>query len=110
MSGQGDGRPGGLFRRLKDANGADWRDYTEHAFVRQLADGSLPEAAFRRYLVQDYLFLIHFARAYALAAYKSDTLADIRLASASLSNIAEREMSLHVTFCKGWGQIGRAHV
>jgi thiaminase/transcriptional activator TenA len=88
---------------LKEANAVDWHAYTGHEFVRQLADGTLPEAAFRRYLVQDYLFLIQFARAYALAAYKSDTLADIRQASASLANIAEREMTLHVTFCKGWG-------
>jgi thiaminase (transcriptional activator TenA) len=93
----------GLFHRLTEANASDWRAYTEHEFVRQLAAGTLPQASFRRYLVQDYLFLIQFARAYALAAYKSDTLADIRAASASLSRIAEGEMSLHVTFCKGWG-------
>ncbi len=93
----------GLFDRLKDDNVPAWRAYTQHDFVLRLADGTLPEAAFRRYLVQDYLFLIQFARAYALAAYKSDTLADIRQASASLANIAEREMSLHVGFCKGWG-------
>ena len=28
------------------------------------------QAAFRHYLVQDYLFLIEFARAYALSVYK----------------------------------------
>ena len=28
--------------------------------------GSLPEAAFREYLIQDYRFLVHFARAHAL--------------------------------------------
>lgn len=94
---------GGLFERLKAANADAWGAYTQHDFVRRLADGSLPEAAFRRYLVQDYLFLIQFARAYALAAYKSETLADLRQASASLANIAEREMTLHVGFCKGWG-------
>jgi len=93
----------GLFDRLKDDNADAWRAYTQHDFVLRLADGTLPEAGFRRYLVQDYLFLIQFARAYALAAYKSETLADIRQASASLANIAEREMSLHVGFCKGWG-------
>jgi len=93
----------GLFERLKADNADAWRAYIQHEFVRRLADGTLPEAAFRRYLTQDYLFLIQFARAYALAAYKSDTLADMRQASASLSNIAEREMSLHVGFCKGWG-------
>jgi thiaminase/transcriptional activator TenA len=50
--------------------------YTEHAFVRALGDGALPEACFRH-----YLFLIHFARAYALADYKSETLDDIRQAA-----------------------------
>jgi thiaminase/transcriptional activator TenA len=67
--------------RLRAANVSDWAAYTQHAFVRGLADGSLPEPAFRHYLVQDYLFLIHFARAYALAGYKAETLADIRMAT-----------------------------
>jgi thiaminase/transcriptional activator TenA len=49
-----------------------------------LADGSLAEAAFRHYLVQDYLFLIEFARAYALSVYKSPKLADMREAAAGL--------------------------
>ena len=46
--------------------------------VLLLATGELPEACFRRYLVQDYLFLIHFARAWGLAIYKSDQLAEMR--------------------------------
>ena len=60
-----------FFERLKTAAAAEWRAYTEHPFTNGLADGSLPEAAFRHYLVQDYLFLIEFARAYALSVYKS---------------------------------------
>ena len=92
-----------LFERLKADNRSVWETYTGHAFVRRMADGSLPQAAFRRYLVQDYLFLIQFARAYALAAYKSDTLADIRQAAAGLSAIVDVEMGLHVKFCAKWG-------
>jgi TENA/THI-4/PQQC family len=53
-----------FFERLKTAASAEWRAYTEHPFTNGLADGSLAEAAFRHYLVQDYLFLIEFARAY----------------------------------------------
>ena len=68
-----------------------------------MADGTLPEACFRHYLGQDYLFLIHFARAYALAAYKAETLGDIRQAAAGLSAIIDVEMALHVEFCSGWG-------
>ena len=92
-----------LFARLRQAAGEDWRAYVEHAFVARLADGSLPQAAFRHYLVQDYLFLIQFARAFALAAYKSDSLAEMRAASASMANILDVEMKLHVGFCAQWG-------
>lgn len=95
--------PTSLFAQLREACTEDWRAYTEHVFVAALADGSLPEAAFRRYLIQDYRFLIHLARAYGLAAFKSDTLADIRVAAAGLSAIVEREMQLHVDFCGGFG-------
>ncbi len=92
-----------LFDTLKAGCADDWRAYTEHAFVRGLGDGTLPEPAFRHYLIQDYLFLIHFARAYALAAYKADDLADMRAAAATLNGLLDVEMSLHVKYCGGWG-------
>ena len=57
----------------------------------------------RRSLIQDYLFLIEFARAYALAVYKSPKLADMREAAAGLSAILDVEMNLHVKLCAGWG-------
>lgn len=95
--------PPALFPQLRDACAAEWEAYTAHPFVAALADGSLPEAAFRHYLVQDYLFLIHLARAYGLAAFKADTLADVRAAAAGLSAIVDREMQLHVEYCSGWG-------
>jgi thiaminase (transcriptional activator TenA) len=92
-----------LFDRLKDDAGRDWSDYVGHEFVRRLAAGTLPEAAFRHYLVQDFRFLVHFARAYGLAAFKAETLADIRAAAAALSAIVEVEMGLHVKFAARWG-------
>jgi thiaminase/transcriptional activator TenA len=92
-----------FFARLKTAAAAEWRAYTEHPFTVAMADGTLPAAAFRHYLVQDYLFLIEFARAYALAVYKSPQLADMREAAAGLSAILDVEMNLHVKLCAGWG-------
>jgi thiaminase (transcriptional activator TenA) len=92
-----------FFDRLKAAASAEWRAYTHHPFTDAMADGSLPEAAFRHYLVQDYLFLIEFARAYALAIYKSPTLDDMREAAAAVSAILDVEMDLHVRLCAGWG-------
>ena len=52
-----------IFDRLKAAAAADWQRYVDHDFVRQMGAATLPQAAFRTYLVQDYLFLIQFARA-----------------------------------------------
>ncbi len=91
-----------VFERLRAAAPDEWARYVEHPFVRQLGDGTLPEAAFRAYLVQDYLFLIQFARAYALAAYKSRTTQDIRAAQAGLAAILD-ETELHIRLCARWG-------
>src|SRR5919202_1510947 len=95
--------PGELFRRLVTAAGAAWPAYTRHQFVLALARGDLPEAAFRRYLVQDYLFLLHFARAWGLAVYKSDSLPEMRRAQSLVAATLDVEIGLHVEYCRGWG-------
>jgi thiaminase/transcriptional activator TenA len=95
--------PGELFRRLVAATGDVWPAYTRHEFVLRLARGDLPEAAFHRYLVQDYRFLLHFARAWGLAVYKSDTLAEMRRAQSLVAATLDVEIGLHVEYCRGWG-------
>jgi thiaminase/transcriptional activator TenA len=95
--------PGSLYGRLVDAAGEVWPAYTRHEFVRRLARGDLPEIAFRRYLVQDYLFLLHFARAWGLAVYKSDTLAEMRRAQSLVAATLDVEIGLHIDYCRGWG-------
>lgn len=94
---------GSLFARLKAACPQDWAAYVGHDFVRQLGRGDLPEGCFRHYLAQDYLFLVHFSRAYALAVYKADDLTEMRRAAATLDALLNTEMGLHVTYCAGWG-------
>ncbi len=95
--------PGGLFDRLRHDAAGDWARYVEHGFVRQLGRGTLKEKSFRHYLGHDYLFLIHFARAYALAVYKGTSLAEMRQAARGLKTILDVEMGLHVKYCAGWG-------
>ena len=90
------------FTDLKAACQDDWRAYREHAFVTELGAGTLAPAAFRHYLQQDYLFLIHFVRAYALAAYKSRNLAELRQAADGLKTILDVELDLHIGYCREW--------
>ena len=42
---------------LREQAGPDWARATGHPFTTALADDSLPDAAYRRYLVQDYVFI-----------------------------------------------------
>jgi len=93
----------GLFSRLVAASSEAWGAYTKHDFVLLLARGELPEACFRRYLIQDYLFLTHFARAWGLAIYKSDTLGEMRRAQRLVGATLDVEIGLHVEYCRGWG-------
>ena len=91
-----------LHARLRDGAGPLWTAYVRHPFVQGLGDGTLPHAAFRRYLTQDYLFLIHFVRAYALAGTKSHRREDLQAAAAGMTALLA-EMDLHVAFCAAWG-------
>lgn len=91
-----------LFADLKKAIGTEWTDYTEHEFVRKLGEGTLPLPVFQDYLVQDYHFLVQFARANALAAYKSRKLADIKDATGALQAILH-ETELHRRLTAHWG-------
>ncbi len=82
---------------------SDWNTYTRHRFVQKLGNGTLPEATFRHYLQQDYLYLTHFARAYALAIYKCDNFTDMCYPLDSLRVLLDSEIRLHIDFCKKWG-------
>lgn len=90
---------GVTFPRLRDAAGTVWQDYTHHPFVEGLRDGTLPRKAFLGYLVQDYVFLIHFARAWALAVTKADALEEMRSCAATVDALVNHELSLHVKTC-----------
>ena len=96
-------RDHGLFGRLRTAAAAEWDAYVNHRFVRALADGSLPPSRFRHFLQQDYLYLLQYARASALAVVKAGTLEEMRDAATPLSALLNDELSLHLRFCAGWG-------
>ena len=75
----------------------------EHPFVRGIADGSLPEATFGRWLRQDYLYLVEFSRALAFAAARADRLASMTFYSDLLHLTLATEMDLHRRFAARFG-------
>lgn len=91
-----------LFETLKDRCRPEWEAYIRHEFVEKLGEGTLPIDVFRDYLIQDFHFLVQFARANALAAFKSRTLADITAAHQATGAIIA-ETGLHLRLTERWG-------
>ena len=94
---------GTAFPLWREGAGSEWGAYTGHRFVRGLADGSLPRSAFLHYLIQDYVFLVHFSRAWSLAAVKSETMDEMKTCAATVNALVNFEMDLHVKTCAAEG-------
>ena len=92
-----------IFDQLKRACADEWEDYCHHDFVNEVGAGTLPIESFRYYLEQDYIFLIHFSRAWALAVYKSSSVSDMQWATEILHSTLNTEMNLHVLFSERFG-------
>ena len=89
---------------LRDA-APSWQASLTHPFVRGLGDGSLPEASFRFYIRQDYLFLIDYGRLLSLGAARAPRLSWMRTFAGLSSSVLETEMSLHREFAARWGVV-----
>lgn len=85
------------------ADAADvWEAQHAHPFVRGIGDGTLPEAAFRHYVRQDYVFLVDYGRLLALACARAPELASMRRFAELTQAILVTEMDLHRSFAEAW--------
>lgn len=94
---------GRVFSALRDGCPDEWQTYTRHAFVEGLGDGSLSAASFEHYLIQDYVFLVHFARAWSLGVIKAETLDEMKVCASTVNALINHEMALHVKTCAAKG-------
>jgi len=100
--------PGGFSHELRRAAEAAWEAQHAHPFVRGIGDGTLPEARFRFYVRQDYLFLIEYGRLLALGAARAPRLEWMRRFAALARSVLETEMDLHGQLAARWGVSGAA--
>lgn len=88
---------------LYDAARGIWDAQLSHPFVRGLADGSLEEERFRRWVLQDYRYLKEFARVFAWAAAKAERLESMAWYASVLDLTLNTEMELHRTYAGRFG-------
>ena len=91
-----------LSRALWEENADLAAEALAHPFVRGLADGTLPQAAFSVYVAQDAFFLDAFARAYALALAHSPDRAARDAFAGLLAGVCD-ELRLHGAYAARWG-------
>jgi thiaminase/transcriptional activator TenA len=94
---------GKMFSILKEDNLSNWNSYIKHDFVIKLTSNSLNKKIFLNYLIQDYLFLIQFSKAWSLAIVKSDTLYEMKVAANTVNGLINFEMDLHIDLCGSYG-------
>jgi thiaminase/transcriptional activator TenA len=92
-----------LIDTLMQGSQGIWAREKEHPFVRGLGDGTLPAERFRFYLEQDYLFLIEYAKVFALAATRAPDLATMAYFAQLCADTLNTEMALHRSYCAEFG-------
>jgi thiaminase/transcriptional activator TenA len=80
-----------------------WDAQLEHPFVAGLGDGSLDVERFKRWVLQDYLYLKEFARIFAWAVAKADRLESMSWYATVLNLTLNTEMALHRSYAERFG-------
>lgn len=80
-----------------------WNTYIETPFVQELKKGTLPMGKFKQYIIQDSIYLKHYARVYGKAIYHSTILKDIQLYYSILSFVTDSESAVRLSYLKQFG-------
>ena len=89
------------FYKLKSNCNKEWSEYTNHKFLSDLVNNKLSDKNFKKYLIQDYIFLQQFLKILALSVYKSNSFDEIKKSVNFIKGI-DHEIKLHVSYCKKW--------
>lgn len=80
-----------------------WRTNHAHPFVQEIGHGTLEPEKFRHYMIQDYLYLIQYAKVFAIGIQKARDLDVMTRLSASVHHTLSIEMALHRKYAERFG-------
>lgn len=82
-------------QRLLKAVEEIWDGFYHHPFVEGIKKGTLDKEKFRYYILQDYVYLIDYARVFALGAAKSPDVDTMTMFAHELTATLDNEMDIH---------------
>lgn len=71
-----------------------WGEYMRHPFVLGLQNGTLPRENFRYYIIQDYMYLIDYAKVFAIGVAKAKSVETANLFAAYITAV-QQELNIH---------------
>ena len=80
-----------------------WDACAETLFIKELQTGVLPREKMKQYMIQDSIYLKHYARVYGKAIYHSTNLKDIQMYYSVLNFVTEEESHIRLTYLKQFG-------
>lgn len=81
--------------RLLKATEDIWAGYHTHPFVQGLKDGTLDVKKFRRYIIQDYWYLMEYTKVFAVGVAKSQSVEVMKLFAKYIQAILDGEVDVH---------------
>jgi len=88
---------------LKDKAKKVWEDGYNHPFVQELGKGTLDKDKFKFYLLQDYLYLLEYAKVFAIAMVKAQDEEILAKLSSIANSIFVDEMQVHKEYMQEFG-------
>jgi thiaminase/transcriptional activator TenA len=89
--------------RARAAAAPIWRAQLQHPFVLGIGDGTVDRECFKYWVRQDYLFLIEYARLFALAAARAPDLESMTALANLTHETLATEMNLHRAYAAELG-------
>ncbi|MDR1481712.1 MAG: thiaminase II [Synergistaceae bacterium] len=90
-------------RSLKERSGKRWEESYSHPFVQELGAGTLDRESFKFYLLQDYIYLVEYAKVFAVGVVKSADEGMMANFTRSQHSILCREMETHRDYMRKFG-------
>ena len=80
-----------------------WDECVKSDFISELTRGTLPIEKFKSYMVQDSIYLKHYARVYGKAIFHSTNLRDIQIYYSILSFVTDTESAVRINYLSSFG-------
>lgn len=88
-----------LYENVKEL----WTSFYDHPFVDGIGSGKLDIEKFKFYMIQDYLYLLDYAKVYSLGAIKATDEETMGKFSSLADGILNTEMSIHRNYMQKLG-------